>query len=104
MSDLFVRPFRGDERIDNGDGTYSTQRTVTFQLPDGKWVNAPTLYKAGDRTVTVEDEDLLRPLVQMMMRRGIEFPTFSDLPTAEINAQVTSQYGGAAFNDPLKRK
>src|SRR5690606_3954212 len=43
-----LRPFVAGEYIDNGDGSYSTERTVTIQDKNGNWVNVPSLWKDSE--------------------------------------------------------
>ena len=92
-----LRPFGQGERINNQDGTYSTERSRTFPLPDGSWVNAPSLWMSQEGPVDFGDsEDMLRALLQFYEKSGgTAFPRFKTVDEAEAAARARSAAGGA---------
>lgn len=93
-----LRPFHPDERRDNGDGTYSTEISTTWQLPDGKWVNVPSLWmgKDGPKQFDASDEDgILGAMQRWEAKSGQQFPRFASMEEAEAAAQARSAAGGA---------
>src|SRR5690348_1052055 len=53
-----LRPFRPGERRPNADGSYSTEISTTWQLPNGQWVNVPSLWMGpnGPQQFDANDE------------------------------------------------
>lgn len=110
LTDLFAlpgqppfRPFLPGEQVDNGDGSYSTERLITWQTPDGQWVNTPTLFQTANGVLdlsTAVQEAQARRAAEVLGQSGMSFPTFNTLPEAESWAQNRSA-GGGASHDPL---
>lgn len=94
------RPFKPGEFVDNGDGTRSTERTITWQLPDGTWVNTPTLFMV-DTTGKVLDlsdpasQEQAQRAAMALIRAGYQFPSFRSEPEASQAAAKRSDGGGA---------
>ncbi len=97
-----MRPFQPGEKIQNSDGTYSTERTETYQLPDGKWVNAPSLWMAGDKPVDLagNEGEIIKALDGFEKASGNRFRRFDSVAAAESAAQARSQDGGADAGSP----
>lgn len=82
----------------NADGSYSTELTTTWQLPDGSWANVPSLWMGenGPQQFNPDDEDgILGAMQQFEAANGQTFPRFGSLAEAEAAAQVRSNAGGA---------
>lgn len=97
------RPFKPGEFVQNADGTQSTERTITWQLPDGRWVNTPTLFMTPNGVLdlsTPDKEEQARAAAMMLMKSGTEFPTFRSPDDAESFATGRSK-GGGAFQGAL---
>lgn len=93
-----LRPFQPGERRENSDGSYSTEITTTWQLPDGKWVNVPSLWmgEKGPQQFEPEDEgSILGAMQDFESRNGQAFPRFSSQEEAVKAAQQRSTAGGA---------
>jgi hypothetical protein len=100
------RPFKPGEFVQNADGSQSTERTITWQLPDGRWVNTPTLFMTPNGVLdlsTPEREEQARGAAMALMRSGTEFPTFQSPDEAESVAAGRSK-GGGVFQGELGRK
>jgi hypothetical protein len=94
-----LRPFNPNERRDNGDGSYSTEVTTTWQTPDGQWVNVPSLWKGADGNNVQFSEDDEEGILNAMRSYegggGSAFPRFSSVDEAVAAAQSRSNQGGA---------
>lgn len=105
QSEARLRPFEPGEKIDNPDGSYSTERTETFQLPDGGWVNLPTLWMAKEGAVDLagNEEDVIAAAHEFEAASGKRFKRFKTVEEAEASARARSEHGGAnagsAFED-----
>lgn len=103
-----LRPFNPGEKVDNPDGSYSTERTATYQLPDGKWVNLPTLWMGPNGPVDLanSEEDVVATAQAFEKSSGQRFKRFSDVQSAETSAKARSENGGAnagsAFEQPYR--
>lgn len=97
-----LRPFEPGEYIDNGDGSYSTERTQTVQAPDGAWINVPSLWMSpGGYVDLADDEDgIVQAATAFESRMGL-FPRHKTLEEAVVAAKARSA-GGGAFNGPQK--
>lgn len=94
MADL--RPFQPGEFVDNRDGTISTERTVTFQDPAGRWVNVPSLWMSDTGPVDLrDDEDAIRDAMMRYEGGAEKFARFQDVTEAEAAARKRSDAGGA---------
>jgi hypothetical protein len=93
------RPFKPGEFVQNPDGTVSTERTITWQTPEGKWVNTPTLFMNNRGEVidlsTPDKYDQAVSAAMALIRSGYEFPTYEDEGSAVTSAQGRSKGGGA---------
>lgn len=97
------RPFKPGEFVQNADGTQSTERTITWQLPDGRWVNTPTLFMTPNGVLdlsTPDKEEQARQAAMVLMKSGTEFPTFRSPEEAESFATGRSK-GGGVFQGEL---
>lgn len=98
-----LRPFNPGERRDNSDGTYSTEISTTWQLPDGKWVNVPSLWMGpdGPKQFDAGDEDgILGAMQRWEAKSGKPFPRFDSEQQAVDAAKARSAAGGAAAGLP----
>lgn len=94
-----LRPFRPGERRDNADGTYSTEITTTWQLPDGSWANIPSLWMGQDglpRQFSPDDEQgILGAAMRYEAQNGQTFKRYKSAEEAEQAARARSDSGGA---------
>lgn len=99
-----LRPFRAGEKIDNPDGSYSTERTATYRLPDGKWVNLPTLWMGPDGPVDLagKEEDVLKTASAFEKATGSVYRRFDTVDQAEAAAKERSANGGANAGSPFQ--
>lgn len=103
---LMMRPLKQGEYIRNPDGSVSTERTITYQLDDGRWVNSPTLFMtpSGVRSFSEQPEVAEMIAKRLMLEYGFDFPTFNSLEEAEAAAKARSEAGGAfssgVFSNP----
>ncbi|MUO84772.1 phage tail tip lysozyme [Agrobacterium vitis] len=99
-----LRPFQPGEKVDNPDGSYSTERTATFQLPDGKWVNLPTLWmgKDGPVDLATSEEGVIAAGQEFEKSSGKQFKRFSSVADAEAAAKSRSENGGANAGSPFE--
>lgn len=96
-----LRPFQTGEFINNGDGSRSTERSRTFPLPSGEWVNAPSLWMTPEGPVEIRSEDQIARIVQDYEKRtGQRFPRFKSQQEAVAAARKRSD-AGAVFSGPL---
>ena len=84
--------------IKNPDGSFSTERTATAKLPNGNWINVPTIF--GGKAVS-EDE-----AVEIIMMNGMKDPeTGRKLPTYEsMEEAVRDAQERSKSLDPTMRK
>lgn len=84
-----LRPFDPGERRDNPDGSYSTEITTTWQMPDGSWANVPSLWmgKGGPVQFDANDEQGILGAVQNYeAKTGKRFPRYATVGQAESAA------------------
>ena len=99
-----LRPFHANERRPNGDGSYSTEISTTWQTPDGKWVNVPSLWmgKDGPQQFNADDEEgILGAMQKYEARNGQTFARFDSEKDAVAAAEKRSANGGAAAGSVL---
>ena len=91
------RPLVPGEFITNPDGSYSTEKSITIQLPDGKWVNVPSIYMTPDGIQDFSERpDVAEQLgLHLIDQFGYQFPTFDNVESAEMAARDRSENGGA---------
>lgn len=92
-----LRPFAPGERVDNADGTYSTEVTTTWQTPDGTWINVPSLWMGPDGPVKFEPGDekgILGTVEEYERENGPTWERFATLEEAEAAAKARSAAGG----------
>ena len=66
------------EYIDNGDGTLSTERTITIQDASGQWMNVPTLFIGEGQVVDLADnEEAVRATVSNLESNGTNFERYA---------------------------
>jgi hypothetical protein len=100
-----LRPFNADERVNNPDGSYSTERTMTVQMPDG-WGIVPSLWMSprGPVDLSSMGENYLAAIAQgYEQSNGTAFPRFPDVQSAEDWA-VNRSHGGGAGQGPLQKR
>lgn len=92
------RPFLPGERVDNPDGSYSTERSVTVKGPDGKWMNIPSLWMGEQGPAQLDSDAALNAALSYEGTHGPmpSFQRFDDLQEAEQAAQARSDAGGAS--------
>lgn len=99
-----LRPFRPGETRPNPDGSYSTEITTTWQLPDGSWVNVPSLWMGanGPQQFSPDDEGgILGAMQQYEAQNGPTFQRFGSEKEAVSAAEARSSAGGAGAGPPL---
>jgi hypothetical protein len=99
-----LRPFRPGERRPNPDGSYSTEVSTTWQLPDGQWVNVPSLWMGRDGPIQFpanDEKNILGAMRDYESRSGAPVPRFASLQEAEAAARQRSADGGAGSAPPL---
>lgn len=96
VGEPMLRPFHPGEKIDNADGSYSTELSTTWQLPTGEWVNVPSLWMGPKGPVKLDKESqILRALQEFEGVNGSTFPRYKSLDQAEAEAVARSKAGGA---------
>lgn len=93
-----LRPFQPGERRENEDGSHSTEITTTWQTPDGKWVNVPSLWMSADGPTQFDPDDedgILGAMQAYESAKGQTFTRFNSVEEAEAAAQARSAAGGA---------
>lgn len=93
-----LRPFRPGEQINNPDGSYSTELTTTWQLPDGQFVNVPSLWMGANGPVRFNPEDeqgIMGAMQQYEFGNAQAFPRYMSVQEAEAVARQRSRSGGA---------
>lgn len=99
-----IRPFNSGERRPNSDGTYSTEISTTWKLPDGKWVNVPSLWMAKNGPVQFDADDeeaILGAMKTYEAESGKPFPRFSSEGEAVKAAKARSAGGGAGSGQSI---
>lgn len=94
-----LRPFKPGEKVDNADGSYSTERTVTVQGPDGQWSVVPSLWMGPNGPVDLlekGDDVIANVAARYEAGSGEKFPRFADVKAAEDWAVQRSASGGAS--------
>ena len=92
-----ARPFKENEFVQNDDGSISTERTVTIQDAEGKYVNVPSLWMVDDGYVDFgDDETQIRNMLVRHERNGGSFERFDSVEDAEESAKARSNAGGAS--------
>ena len=78
--------------VKNEDGSLSTKRTSTFQFPDGKWYNAPTMDEGGN---PLTDEQAYHSVTSYREEEGSGSVEIfgSDLYRDPVTDQTLSGYG-----------
>lgn len=73
--------------IDNGDGSFSTERTMTMQGPDGLWYNVPTI---------AEGNEMSPGLTEWLFMQGLvpHVGQFGTLDQAERSARIRTNHIG----------
>tara|TARA_R110000822_G_scaffold27790_2_gene82663 strand:+ start:6556 stop:7014 length:459 start_codon:yes stop_codon:yes gene_type:complete len=99
------RPFKPGEFVENDGsnpqwpkGTQSTERAITWQMPDGRWVNTPTLFQTPNGVVDMSapaSEEQARGAAMALMRSGYSFPIYGSEDDAVRGAIARSSKGGA---------
>lgn len=102
-----LRPLNPNERVSNPDGSFSTERTVTVQMPDGTMAVVPSLWMAPTGqpvdTRSMGDDwisDLARAYEQS---NGTAFPRFQNALTADGWAARRSEGGGTGQGQLARR-
>jgi hypothetical protein len=94
-----LRPFNPGERVENPDGSFSTERTVTVQGPDGRWMVMPSLWMGQHGPVHFQgrgDDFFSQIAGNYQQASGENFPTFPSLQAADAFAARRSKGGGAS--------
>lgn len=92
-----LRPFQPGEYIDNGDGSFSTERTVTIEWPGG-FANVPTLWMSpsGQALDLAFNEEIVRRAAEnYVSEMGGKFDVFPTVDEAVAAAKARSEGGGA---------
>lgn len=100
-----LRPFTPNERRTNGDGTYSTEISTTWQLPGGEWVNVPSLWNSDKGWVQFEDGDedgIMGAMSDFEKKNGPTFARFTSEEEAVKASEERSSNGGAGSGPAWK--
>ena len=92
-----VRPFNPGERIDNQDGTFSSEWTTSINI-EGKEVLVPTIWMTSKGPVDLarHPESIVRAMREFESRGKKKFPRFNSREEAESYARERSRMGGNA--------
>lgn len=98
-----IRPFSHGERVNNADGGYSTEITVTVPAPGGGWMLVPSLWMTASGPLNGRDDDQNQAIaLRYESMTGTHFPRFKNIEDAEKYAQQRTAGGGIA-QGPLAR-
>lgn len=75
-----ARPFAPGEWLQNPDGGWSSEISVTTQMPDGKWAILPSLWLRDGKPYVAQNEDEVLELVQ---GSGLNFRTYASQQEAD---------------------
>ncbi len=100
-----IRPFDPGEFLDNGDGTHSTERSVSFNI-EGREVLAPSLWMtpAGPVDLSRNPESIVRAIRAFEERTGNRFPRFDTREEATEFSKRKSQAGGRSSGRPPEKR
>jgi len=92
-----IRPFKKGERLDNQDGTFSSERTTSINI-DGKEVLVPTLWMTPNGPVDLsrKPESIVRSVIEHEKRSKKKFPRFDSVEEATRFAGNRSNTGARA--------
>lgn len=95
-----IRPFGEGEFVDNGDGTRSSERTMSFEI-GGKEVLVPSLWMTDKGPVDLaRNPNVLMRAVESFERRSKKkFPRFDDPRQATEFAKQRSDSGGRGVGE-----
>lgn len=79
------RPFAPGEWLQNPNGSWSSEITMTAQRPDGSWVNVPSLWIKDGKAYVAKSEDEALALAK---QSGLEFPAFNTLGGADAASRL----------------
>ena len=88
--------------ISNPDGSYSTERTTTVKLPNGKWVNIPTMFDGKEVSVD-QAFDIMRQHGFKDPETGIQVKEFKSEPEASKAAASGSKAKDRVLMEAIKR-
>lgn len=93
-----LRPFEPGEYVDNGDGSRSTERTVSVPLPDGSWMNAPSLWMSpkGPWDFGMNEDYITDMALWYERATGKKFPRYGSVDEA-VQASKARSAGGGVF-------
>lgn len=89
-----LRPFKPGEKVNNPDGSYSTERTITVGV-DGQYMNIPTLWMGANGPEELSEQEAVTAARDYMQRSGQKFPSFKTIDQAVQAAEKRSDAGGA---------
>lgn len=98
-----LRPFEPGEKVDNEDGTYSTERTVTVPIGD-QWFNVPSLWMGPDGPVQLSEDQALDTAERYMKEKRVTFPAFRSVDEAVAAAKTRSKNGGASQGSIMSKR
>ena len=76
--------------ISNPDGSLSTERTTTVQLPNGKWINIPTMFDGKEVSVN-QAFDIMEQNEFTDPETGAKAKEFKSMREAEKSAALGSK-------------
>lgn len=91
------RPFAPGEYIVNPNGDISSEISVTPQMPDGTWVNIPSLWLKDGRPYVAADED---EALQLALQSKLPFKTYPTMEAANQAAQDRETGWGKYHDNP----
>lgn len=98
-----IRPFEEGERVDNGDGTFSTERSTNFNF-NGEEVLVPSLWMTpdGPADLSRNPEVLIRAIQAYESRTKKKFPRFDDPQQAIEFSKQRSSMGGRGVGELMR--
>lgn len=91
----WFRPLQGGEYVDNKDGSFSTERTVTERLPnEGPIANFPSLWQTGNGPVELPWQDASTAAGMYENANGRTFPRYGNYDAGIAASKEKSANGG----------
>jgi len=101
LPDPTTRPLKDGESRDNGDGSHSTELTITVETPHG-YMLIPSMWMTPDGIHELTSEESLSAAQRYEAATGQKFPMFRTESHATEFAIARSERGGA-LQEPLAR-
>lgn len=86
-----ARPYAPGEYTDNPDRSWSSERSMTVQKPDGSWTVLPSLWLKGDKPYEAKSEDEALRLAQASKLPFQKFKTLEQADKFAIDREAAWQ-------------